>query len=89
MKKKFPRSMTVYLGVVSGLILFLFGARLFLPTSGVTPLLPDVPFYATAADAATALSENKTEGDGFDSPEDAVKAYLLCMSKALRFCNNK
>ena len=49
----------------------------------------DVPFYATTADAASALSENKTEGDGFDSPEDAVKAYLLCMSKALRLCNNK
>jgi len=76
MKKKFPKSMTVSLGVVFSLLLFLFGARLFLPISGVIPLLPDVPFYAITANAATELSENKTEGDGFDSPEDAVKAYL-------------
>ena len=65
MKKKFPKSLTVSLCVVFGLFLFLFGARLILPTPGITLLLPDVP-----------LSENKTEGDGFDSPEDAVKAYL-------------
>gem|GEM_PF-1352775 len=76
MEKKFPRSKTVSLCVVFGLLLFLFGARLILPTPGITLLLPDVPFYATAANAATAFSENKTEGDGFDSPEDAVKAYL-------------
>ena len=76
MKKQFPGSLTVSLGIDFNLLLFLFGARLFIPISGITLLLPDVPFYATAADAATALSENKTEGDGFDSPEDAAKAYL-------------
>ena len=76
MKKKFPRSLTVSLCVVFSLFLFLFGARLFFPISGVTALLPDVPFYATAANAATAFFDSKSEGDGFDSPEDAVKAYL-------------
>ena len=50
MKKQFPRSLTVSLGVIFGLLLFLSRARLFIPISGITPLLPDVPVAVFALD---------------------------------------
>ena len=74
MKKNYYSSVRASLGAVFTLLPFLF-----LVILGITLKSSNFPFSATVADAAIAAKASapvKSEGDGFDAPEDAAKAYL-------------